>query len=129
MGLTEKEQRFVDAYIETLNATESARIAGMGKTAGSQRYMGSTTYRKPHIQKAIQDRLKDMESQRIASAKEVLELLTAVMRNDPDMINSEVPFSTKERMSAAELLGKRYNLFTDKQENSNEVTITVALED
>lgn len=127
IALTEKEERFVDAYIETLNATESARRAGMGSTAGTHKYMGSITYHKPHVQKAIQARLKDMASARVASATEVLEFLTAVMRNDFEFVGHDVPFSAKERIQSAELLGKRYALFTDKTEQSSEVTIDVNL--
>lgn len=113
--LTEKQKRFIDFYIETANATESARRAGYSeKTARS---VGQENLTKPDIKKAIDKRLKELESTRIADTKEVLETLTAVMRGE--MKNGfaakvdggfeviEAPISIKDRLKAAELLLKR----------------------
>lgn len=113
--LTEKQKRFIDFYIETANAAESARRAGYSeKTARS---VGQENLTKPDIKKAIDKRLKELESTRIADTKEVLETLTAVMRGE--MKNGfaakvdggfeviEAPISIKDRLKAAELLLKR----------------------
>ena len=122
MKLTEKQKRFIDYYIETLNATEAAIRAGYSeKTARS---IGAENLRKPDIKKYIDDRLKELEDKRIAKAEEVLEHLTAAIRGE---IEEEVvvvvgnrarkvkkQISARERIKAAELLGKRYALFTEK---------------
>lgn len=120
--LTEKQKQFCDFYIETLNATEAALKAGY--SSRTARFIGSENLTKPHIQNYIDQRLKELESRRIADAKEVLEYLTAVMRGEEEetvIVGGEFGIekvkkepSIRERNKAAELLGRRYSLFTDK---------------
>lgn len=123
--LTEKQERFIDYYIETGNATEAARRAGYSEKTAKQ--IGSENLTK--LDFFIKERLKELEDVRIAKADEVLKHLTAAMRGE---IEEEVvvvesigdgesrarvfkkQISAKERIRAAELLGKRYALFTDK---------------
>jgi len=125
--LTEKQKRFCDYYIETGNATEAAIRAGY--SAKTARFIGAENLTKPNIKNYIDNKLKEMEDKRIAKADEVLKHLTAAMRGE---IEEEVvvvegigdyesrarvikkQLSAKERIKAAELLGKRYALFTDK---------------
>lgn len=78
--MTEKQKRFVDFYVQTANATEAARRAGYSpKTA----YVtGNENMHKPEIRKAIERRLKKLESKRIADTEEILEHLTAVIRGE-----------------------------------------------
>ena len=116
--LTEKQKRFIDYYIETGNATESARRAG---------------YKQPHVQgtqnleklrKYIDERLESFEDDRIADAEEVLRYLTKVIRGEEkDQFGLDA--SLKDRNKAAELLGKRYALFTEKVEQNNKGEIKV----
>lgn len=123
--LTEKQKRFIDYYIETGNATEAARRAGYSEKTAKQ--IGSENLTK--LDFFIKERLKEFEDKRIAKAEEVLKYLTSVMRGEETeevvvvegsgdgksearTIRKEV--SAKERIRAAELLGKRYALFTDK---------------
>lgn len=134
--LTERQKAFCDYYIETLNATEAARRAGYSEKTAKE--IGCENLTKPNIQAYIQERLKQMDKERIASAEEVLEYLTRVMRGEEKEklleYNEEgeetiisAPPSIKNRTKAAELLGKRYALFTDKKEV--DVSVTKSLED
>ncbi|HBF5148189.1 hypothetical protein BER37_001268 [Clostridioides difficile] len=122
--LTEKQKRFCDYYIETGNATEAAIKAGYSeKTA---KVIGAENLTKPYLKSYIDEKLKEFESNRIADAKEVMEYLTKIVRNEakeevvvvseygPEIIKKDV--SIRDRNKAAELLGKRYRLFTDKVE-------------
>lgn len=123
--LTEKQERFIDYYIELGNATEAARRAGYSEKTAKQ--IGNENLTK--LDFFIKERLKELEGKRIAKAEEVLKYLTSVMRGEETeevvvvegsgdgksearTIRKEV--SAKERIRAAELLGKRYALFTDK---------------
>lgn len=136
--MTDKQKRFVDEYLIDLNATQAAIRAGYSeKTA---RYIGYENLTKPHISNAIQERMEQLEDVKIASIKEILEYLTAAMRGE---IQEEVvvlegwgdgcteariitkQISARDRLKAAELLGKRYNLFSDKF--SMELTIPVVI--
>lgn len=111
--MSERQKAFSDYYIETLNQTEAAKRAGYSeKTARS---IGSENLTKPNIKEYIDLRLAQMEEARVASASEVLEYLTRVMRGE-EKDQFDMDASLQDRTKAAELLGKRYRLFIDKQE-------------
>ncbi|ANS47598.1 terminase [Bacillus thuringiensis] len=127
MGLNEKQQRFADYYIELGNATQSAIKAGYSKK--SARFIGQENLTKPNIKKYIADKLEEMKSKRTADGQEVLEFLASVMRGEIDeeviltvgagegyseIMRTRKELSARDRIKAAELLGKRYTLFTDK---------------
>ena len=77
--------------------------------------MGSENLTKPDIKEYIELRLAQMEEKRVATASEVLEYLTRVMRGE-EKDQFDMDASLQDRTKAAELLGKRYRLFIDKQE-------------
>ena len=142
MKLTEKQKRFADYYIETGNASESARRAGYkGKNLNN---VASENLAKVGIKEYIDRKLKALESERTASAKEVLEMLTSSMRGEikeevvvvegtgdgcSDARIVEKQIGLKDRIKAAELLGKRYRLFTDKVEVEGVLPVMIVGED
>lgn len=128
--LTIKQKKFADEYIKTGNATQSAINAGYSeKTA---RKIGSENLTKPDIKAYIDERMKELEEEAIADQTEVLKFLTRIMRDEEKeevLVNvgnfeqevQEVKVSAKDRIKAAELLGKRYGSWTDKVDiNSTE---------
>lgn len=101
-GLTPKQKAFADYYIETGNASESARRAGY-KCAEQQ---GKENLQKPTIIAYIAERTKPREDNRIASGDEVMMFLTAVMRGEvKDAF--DLPPSLADRKDAAKELAKR----------------------
>lgn len=112
-NMTPKQKGFADYYIELGNATEAAIKAGYSKK--SARQVGSENLSKPYIKAYIDERLKEMESKRIASGEEVLQYLTKVMRGE-EKDQFDLDAALQDRTKAAELLGKRYGLFKDKIE-------------
>ena len=131
MKLTEKQKRFVDAYIETGNASEAARRAGYSSKTAFR--IGQENLQKPAIRQAIESRLKAIESKRIANVTEVLEFLTLALRGeltDENVVVEtmgvgiskariiETRISSKDRLSAAQQLLKRFprNLDAKEQE-------------
>ncbi|NWK12796.1 terminase small subunit [Clostridium cadaveris] len=112
--LTPKQQAFADYYIETGNATEAARRAGYKKP----NVQGSQNLEKLSIKSYIEERMKVLDEKRIAKGEEVLQYLTKVMRGEEkDQFGLDA--SLQDRTKAAELLGKRYRLFTEKVEVDN----------
>lgn len=111
--MSEKQKAFCDYYIETLNAAEAARRAGYSEK--SARIVGCENLTKPNIKEYIELRLAELEGKRVASADEVLQYLTRVMRGE-EKDQFDLDPSLQDRTKAAELLGKRYRLFIDKQE-------------
>ena len=111
--MSEKQKAFCDFYVETLNQTEAAILAGYSKKTA--RTTGSENMTKPYIKEYIDLRLAELEE-----ASEVLRYLTSVMRGEvKDQFDLDP--SLQDRTKAAELLGKRYRLFVDKQEISGKV--------
>ena len=142
MKLTEKQKRFAVYYIETGNITEAATRAGYSKKTA--RVIGQENLLKPAIKGYIDEKLEAMQDERTASAKEVLEFLTKSMRGE---IKEEVvvvegtgdgtseartvkkQIGLRDRIKSAELLGKRYRLFTDKVEVDGVVPVMIVGED
>ena len=123
--LNDRQGLFVSEYIKDMNATQAAIRAGYSKkTAYSQ---GQRLLKNVEIKKAVDDLLLQVRKNNVADAVEIEEYLTAVMRGkmkETEMINVgnfeqelvEVPAKQTTRIKAAELLGKRYAMWTDKQE-------------
>ena len=111
--LTVKQQKFCDEYIKSGNATEAALKAGYrSRTAYS---IGNENLKKPELKKYINEKIKELESAKLATAQETLEYLTSVMRGEQTETvvtakglyrNVEVP--AKDRITAAKELLKRY---------------------
>ena len=121
--MTEKQKRFCDEYLIDLNATQAAIRAGY--SAKTAKAIGCENLTKPDIQKYIQEQLDRIHEQKTADAQEVIEYLTSVMRGEHteqalqlvgDGVQEicDISVSAKDRLKAAELIGKRYGIFTDK---------------
>lgn len=132
--LTEKQKRFADYYIESGNATEAAIRAGYSeKTA---RFIAAENLTKPNILAYVEETMSKKDNERIASQNEILEFLTSVMRGEviervPLLVGQgmqelvdNVP-AVQVRKSAAELLGKRYMLWTDSIKHSGETGVRI----
>ncbi len=57
--LTDKQRAFVESYLQTWNATESARRAGYKGSDGTLRSIGSENLTKPDIREVIDARLRE----------------------------------------------------------------------
>ena len=121
--LTEKERIFADEYIKTTNATQSAIKAGYSeKTASSK---GSQLLRKVKVRQYIDAVMNERSKNTIATADEVLQYLSRVMNGEEkDAFGLDV--SVADRTKAAELLGKRHMLFTDKVKLDAEIEIDIS---
>lgn len=128
--LTIKQQRFADEYIISGNATEAAIKAGYSENYAKAQ--SSKLLVNVGIKSYINERLKELEDKAIAKQDEVLKYLTSLIRGEQTeqvlkldgegtqkIVNIEV--SARDRIKAAELLGKRYKLFTDKVEMDADV--------
>lgn len=118
MKLTAKQRLFADEYIKSGNATQSAIKAGYSpKTVRS---IGQENLTKPDIKSYIDAKMAEIESHKIADAKEVLEFYTRVLRGEEkeevplataeDVITIEKKPSIKDKISVAKELMKRYPL-------------------
>lgn len=113
--LKPKELKFAEEWLKTTNATQSAIKAGYSaRTAYSA---GNRLLKKVDVKQYIDERLAEMQESSIADTNEVMQFLSSTMRGDiPDQFGLDPALN--DRIKAAELLGKRYKMFTDKQEIS-----------
>lgn len=132
--LTDQQKKFIEEYLIDMNGTRAYRVAypsvKKNETAAA---LASRLLTKAKVKKAIEPIFASMSSDRMATVTEVMEYLTSVMRGDS---TAEVVVvegvgdgcsearrlkkapDEKERLKAAELLGKRFGLFKDKVEVS-----------
>ena len=127
-GMTEKQQKFADEYIISLNATQAYKKAYPNvKKDGVAKAAGSRLLANVNVKAYIDAQLEKLKTERVADQQEVLEFLTAVMRGEvtepllvldgegtQKVVNAVPNVST--RRTAAVDLGKRFGLFVDKQE-------------
>lgn len=127
--MTDNQRKFCDEYIIDCNATRAYLAAYPHvKNEHSARTLASRLLTKVDIKTYIDEQLEKISNEKIADAKEVMEYLTSVLRGeslseivvvegDGDGCSSarrmdKAP-DERERLKAAELLGKRYGLFKD----------------
>lgn len=117
--LTAKQKKFCNEYIKSGNATDAAIKAGYSAKTAKQ--TGAENLSKPYLKSYIDAKMKEIESHKIADAKEVLEFYTKVLRGE---VIEEVPMSTadevivvkkkpsiKDKVTASKEIMKRYPLF------------------
>lgn len=127
-GMTEKQQRFADEYIISLNATQAYKKAYPNiKKDDVARVNGSRLLTNANVKSYIDERLAQLKSEKVADQREVLEYLTSVMRGKEQeqalcsigelgQTVIDIDVGAKDRIKAAELLGKYYKTWTDKVE-------------
>lgn len=140
--LTLKQKKFADEYIISGNAYQAAIIAGYSKN-----YAKNASCKMVEnggvISDYISERLKLIESEKTADAKEVIEYLTSVLRGEStsevvttigvgdgcsQVVRIKKQPDEKERLKAAELLGKRYGIYTDKVDASVAMNLQVKID-
>ena len=131
--LTEKQKRFCEEYLIDLNATRAYKAVYKNcKKDESARVNGSKLLTNTNIKAYIDEKLEEIHSKNTADAREVIEYLTSVMRGKSEAeivvvegmgdgyskaVKVNKAPDEKEKLKAAELLGKRFGLFIDKQRN------------
>lgn len=137
MALNKRQKKFCEEYLIDLNATQAALRAGYSpKTAYSS---GQRLLKDVEISNYINTITDARQSDRIASVEEVMQTLTRIMRREEkesvvttvkkrksyfntegrkvsaeveEPVITEIPTKVADVNRAAELLGKRYSLFT-----------------
>ena len=135
--MTEKQKLFCDEYLIDLNGTRAYRTVYKSKTDRTAATRASNLLKKEDIAEYINKRLEEIHNENTADIQEVMEYLTSVLRgksasavlmmsgNGMQKV-TEKPPDEKERLKAAELLGKRFGMFKDNVDiTSNGKTVIV----
>lgn len=143
--MTPKQRKFADEYLIDLNATRAYRSAYTHiKNNDVAQAAGSRLLSNVMVKKYVDEQLEKMNSEKIANVQEVMEYLTAVMRgtSKAEIVvvegmgegcsaarRMDKSPDEKERLKAAELLGKRYRMFTDNINLDGGVAVIFSGED
>lgn len=125
--ISQAQKNFVDYFIESGNQTEAYKKAyPKCKNDNSAAASASKLLRNNKVKQYLDARMAAVDSDKIATAEDVLEYLTRVMRGEEkDQFGLDASLS--DRTKAAELLGKRYMLFKEQVEHSGAVDIVTML--
>lgn len=136
--MTEKQRLFADEYLKDLNGTRAYKtIYTTIKNDNVAAVRANTLLKQKDISDYISKRLEEIHNENTADIQEVMEYLTSVLRgksasavlmmsgNGMQKV-TEKPPDEKERLKAAELLGKRFGMFKDNVDvTSNGKTVIV----
>lgn len=139
--MTAKQRRFCDEYLVDMNATQAAVRAGYSrKTAYS---IGTENLKKPELKKYIERRMDEKERTLVADQDEIMGYLTLVLRGESQSTEIVVEGtgdgrsrarairkkpSEKDRLKAAELLGKAYGLYTDRVDMDTDMDLNITVD-
>lgn len=139
--LTIKQRKFVDLYLEYGNMTKAAIEAGYSPRNAGQN--AAKTLDNPNVKEYLEKRLKQIEDQKIADVTEVMQYLTAGMRQEleeevvvvegcgdgiSEAVIKKKKISIKDSNKCAELLAKRFGILTDNV-NMNMIVPVIGGED
>lgn len=135
--LTAKQQRFCDEYLIDMNITQAAIRAGYSKKTAYA--IGQENLKKPMVKEYIEKRMAEKEAALIADQTEVMQYLTSVMRGGSSssvLARNEAgadrviekPPDEKERLKAAELLGRAHMMFTDKVQQNVDMDLNITVD-
>ncbi|MBM6753872.1 terminase small subunit [Lactobacillus alvi] len=121
MKLTTKQRLFADEYIKSGNATEAYIKAGYSvKTNSSAKAASSRLLTNVNLKHYIDAKMAEIESHKIADAKEVLQFYARVLREEETeevalpvgdgVVTVEKKLSLKDRITVAKEILKRYPL-------------------
>lgn len=139
--MTEKQKIFCDEYLKDLNATRAYKVAYPNvKKDEVAKAAGSRLLTIVNVKTYIDEQLQELHNERTADAQEVMEYLTSVLRGESkseivviegegDGMSSarrmEKAPDEKERLKAAELLGKRFGIFSEKINVNGAVPVVI----
>ena len=142
--MTEKQKRFCDEYLSDLNATRAYKAVYKSvKSDEVAKAAASRLLTNVNVKKYIDGRMEELHNEKTADAQEVIEYLTSVLRGESiaqeivvegtgdgcsEARTMEKAPSEKEKLKAAELLGKRYALFTDKIETDVDMDLNITID-
>lgn len=142
--MTEKQKRFCDEYLIDCNATRAYKTVYKNvKSDETAKSAASRLLTNVNVKKYIDDRMEELHNEKTTDAQEVIEYLSAVLRGESTaqeivVVGTgdgcskaktvEKAPSEKERLKAAELLGKRYALFTDKVDMDTDLDLNITID-
>ena len=125
MAITEKQMIFAEEYLKDLNGSRAYKAAYPNvKKDGAARSRASELLKRKEIKSYIDQKLEEIHNENTATAAEIMEYLTSVVRGkskssvlalcgEGQQRTIIKAHDEKEKLKAADLIGKRYGMFND----------------
>lgn len=127
MALTDKQAKFVDEYLIDLNATQAAIRAGYSANRASE--IGYQQLQKTTVQEAIAEAMENRSKRVQRTADDVMRDLAAIRADAMQIVHDKdgnaVMLDKPSAIKTLELEGKHLAMWTDKQQLSGDVGLTV----
>ncbi len=117
--MNEKQKMFCKYYLKTKDVKLASQNVGYTEQTGKKLLKNEKI--KQYIENILQNK-------KIAKSDEIIECLTKIMRGEDSENNNDNTLkgiSVRERLKAAELLGKVYAIFSPKTENTENEPIII----
>ena len=133
----ERHKIFADEWLIDMNGTRAYKVAYPNvKKDTTAATAAGRLLRNVEVKNYIDAQLEILKSERTADAQEVLEFLASVMRGEQqeevlkgigmgEQTKTKIDVSAKDRIKAAELIGKRHALFTEKLDIDGSLNVTI----
>ncbi|MCL0330599.1 terminase small subunit [Apilactobacillus xinyiensis] len=131
--INEKRKRFILEYAKTTNGTQAAINAGYSPK--NAKVQAARLLANPKVQEEIKGLTESLHSSKVADVQEILEFLSSTMRNNKKVKNKKGEDTNRpevfmeDRIKSAELLGKHYVMWTDKQEVNGTIQAVKIVDD
>lgn len=131
--MLERHKRFCDEYLIDCNGARAYKaVYGEAKNNQSLASKAEKLLRNTDIKEYIQERLKQIASDKIATVDEVMQYLTSVMRGEqtefllaPNGKPTQIEVNATNRIKCAELLAKRYGALTEKTKIEGVIPVVI----
>lgn len=127
--MTPKQKAFADEYLVDMNATRAYKTVYKSvKKDETARAAGARLLANVNVRAYVDEKLEEISSNRIAKVEEIMEFLTSIVRGEiaeQTLIGkgggeqgiTSIEVTAKDRIKAAELLGKRYRAWDGESED------------
>lgn len=122
MALTARQEKFIEEFLQSGNATQAYQAAYGGKS-DSARAAASALLRNVNVQKKLSELQAAVTDDKILTAQEIQSLLSSIGRREvietlylPNGEQVQRPVSVKDSITALQTLAKIQGLFINRQE-------------
>lgn len=123
MKLTTRQEKFIEEYLQTGNATQAYQAAFVGCKSDSARASASALLRNASVQARLAELQSAVTNEKILTAVEIQTLLSAIGRREvmetlylPNGEQVQRPVSVKDSIAALQTLAKIQGLYINRAE-------------
>lgn len=117
--LNEKQMKFVEAYLDSMNITQAVLAAGYKMKPEAAAAHGSRLLKNVKIQEALREAREARQSKLTVNAAWVLEQIAQIAQDEDT--------ATRDRLKALEMLSKHFGLL-EKQQDADGQGVRVTFE-